>query len=247
MKDHLNFGAWVVAGAAAIGLAMLCGVPEFMRMSLAHGDLLDWVMGALCLIWLLIILKVPWDLYFQAREVDFELQRSQELKIAIVEGRPAYIRTLQRRLGLLAVGAHLLSALFVAGVAYFTHGIVGYYFAVFYLVSTLFRPAIAGYVYLSRKLKAIGQEARYPREDVVELRGRVQEQTARMKQAQQRLDELSVQLQRESGARESEVKELRQNLRTVGLEMERSISRLTDNQDVIKGIQAFVRLVTQAQ
>ena len=37
------------------------------------------------------------------------------------------------------------------------------------LVSTVFRPAVAGYWYLYTKLSAIGEEARYPREDVVTL------------------------------------------------------------------------------
>jgi hypothetical protein len=79
-------------------------------------------------------------------------------------------RNMRRRLGWLAVGAHVLSAALVGGITYFSGGIVGYYFALFYLVSTAFRPVAAGYAYLTRRLSALGDEARYPRDDVLEAR-----------------------------------------------------------------------------
>ncbi len=239
--------AWTLALLVLIvGIGSLFGLSDYIRSSLAHGHLLDWGMGGLCLIWLLVVLTVPWDLYFQAHEVAFELQRARELNIPAVAGRAQYIQTLRRRLGILAIGAHLFSALLVAGITYFAHGTVGYYFAVFYLISTVFRPAAAGYVYLSRKLRAIGEEARYPREDVVELRMRVKEHEERLKSLDAQLKNQNDRLQQEAGIREAEVRELRQSVHTIGREFESAIGRLTDNQEVIKGIQAFVRLVTQS-
>src|SRR5205085_10710148 len=98
---------------------------EVVRTSIAAGQLLDWVMGIFCLGWLLAILKIPWDLYFQATEVSFEQQRSRERQVALQPGREEYIRTLRRRLGWLAVGAHLFSALLIAGITRFTGGQVG--------------------------------------------------------------------------------------------------------------------------
>ncbi len=246
MRVLVNIALVLGLLALIAGIGSWLGLSDFMRASALHGHLLDWIMGSLCLLWLLIVLKVPWDLYFQAHAVAFELQRARELDIPAVAGRAPYVHTLRRRLGLLAVGAHLLSALLIAGIAYFTHGVVGYYFAVFYLVSTVFRPAVAGYVYLSQKLQAIGDEAHYPREDVVELRRRVQDLEDRQKALTLQFKNQGEQLQRETGAREAEVRELRQNIHIIGREFEASISRLTDNQEVIKGIQAFVRLVTQS-
>src|SRR5262249_15490539 len=150
------------------------------------------------------------------------------------------------RLLCLSLAAHLVSAAFVAGIAYATHGTIGYGFAVFYLVSTVFRPAVAGYVYLSRKLQAIGKEARYPREDVLELRERLRVQEEETKG----LKTLSLQqhqaLQEETVRRESATRELRQQVQEISREFESAISRLTDNQEVIRGIQAFVRLIAQS-
>ena len=207
---------------------------------------LDWIMGALCLCWLLIILIVPWDLYFKAHEVYFELGRAREHAIATPPGRVEYITRLRTRLLQLALAAHLLSAGGVALLSYMTHGRVGYYFAVFYLVSTIFRPAVAGYVYLTRKLRAIGQEAHYPREDVVELRQRLDAQEEDMKGLKAFAERQTELMREETHKREEETRELRGRIGEVGREFESAIGRLTDNQEVIKGVQAFVRLISQS-
>ena len=232
----------VVLGLTAWGL----GLDDLLRASITSGRLLDLIMGVLCLVWLIVILKAPWDLFFQAQEAAFEIQRSKEKEIPVVPGREAYIRTLRARLGLLAVGAHLFSAALVAAIGYFTGGEVGYWFAVFYLVSTLFRPLVASYIYLSRKLGALIHEARYPREDVAELRQRVDGQEQTVRDLTSQMEHFQQLLQRETGARESEDRDQRQRLYALSREFETTVSRLTDNQEVIKGIQAFVRLISQS-
>jgi hypothetical protein len=243
---HLVSFAWALALLAIVaGVLSYSGFGAPIHASL-QTHLLDWVMGAFCLLWLLIILKVPWDLYFQAQEVFFELQRARERGIPTPQGRDAYIRILRTRLLWLSLAAHLVSAAFVAGIAYATHGLIGYYFAVFYLVSTAFRPAIAGYVYLSRKLRAIGKEAHYPREDVLELRERLRLQEEEIKNLRAIARQQDQALQEETARREGATRELRQRVQDISREFESAISRLTDNQEVIKGIQAFVRLISQS-
>lgn len=232
---------------ALAGLVVwLLGLDGLVRDALRSGRALDWVFGALCLLWLVVILKAPWDLYFQASEVGFEQARSRERGIAVPEDRAAYVRNLRRRLGSLAVGAHLFSAALVGGITYFSGGSVGYYFALFYLVSTAFRPVAAGYTYLRRRLAAIGDEARWPRDDVLEARRRLEEQDQILRDLRAGLSSLSDQLQAETELRKRETYELRQNLHALGRELEASVSRLTDNQELIRGIQAFVRLVAQS-
>jgi hypothetical protein len=244
-----GFGAflWMLFVLAVAGLAAwLLHLDGVIRASIAAGHLADWVMGAICLVWLVVILKVPWDLYFQAHTAAYEIKRSQERGIRSAPGREEYVRRVQRRLGWLAVGAHVFSALLVASVAHFTAGAVGYYFALFYAVSTLFRPAVAGYVYLSRRLRSLANEARYPREDILELRGTVDSHKDVLRDLQERMDDLSHALTQEREGREEETREIRQSVHAVGRELETTVSRLTDNQEVIKGIQAFVRLVSQS-
>lgn len=235
-------------GVAALAvLARFLGLGDFIRDTIASGHLLDWVMGALCLVWLLVLLKAPWDLYFEASAVAFEQERSREAGTPLRPGRSEYVQALRRRLGLFAVGAHLGSAALIAALSFGLGGRqVGYWFAAFFLVATLFRPLIAGYVYLMRKLRAVGQESRYPREDVAELRARVSaaEQTTRDLSSQ--AADLRARLQQEAGERIAEARELRERQSALAREFEATASRLTDNQEVIRGIQAFVRLISQS-
>ena len=228
-------------------LAHLLNLDDLVRASVAAGHLLDWILGAVCFLWLLVVLKVPWDLFFQAHAALWEMQRASERGIALVPGRETYVRTLRTRLGRLAVLSHLASAALVAGVAWANGGVtVGYYFAVFYVVSTLFRPAVAGYVYLSRKLADVGQESRYPRNDVVTLTARAEQHEIALRDLANQVTRLGDALQAEQAARENDARDLRQRLHALGREFETTAARLTDNQEVIGGIQAFVRLVTQA-
>jgi hypothetical protein len=239
------FGVLVGIGILVIAARFL-GMEDIIRRAIEAGSLLDWLMGTFAFLWLLLILKAPWDLYFEAHSVAFEQQRSRERGIQLTAGRENYIAVVRQRLLLLAVGAHVFSAALVAGVTYFTHGVVGYYFAAFYLVSTLFRPTIAGYVYLLRKLKALGEESRYPREDVLEMRMRLDAQENLTRDLRADIERMERQATEQEGAHETQIRELRQRLHMLGREFETTASRLTDNQEVIKGIQAFVRLISQS-
>jgi hypothetical protein len=237
-----------VAGLAA----WLLGLDDLVRRSIEAGHLLDWVMGALCFAWMLVILKAPWDLYFQAHVALWERERSRERGILIADDnapadRDVYLRRVRRQLLWLAVGAHVASAVLVAAVAYANDGAaVGYYFAAFYLVSTVFRPAVAGYAYLAGKLRALGEEARYPREDILTLRAQVDGHEQALHNLAEQLEQCRDELRIEREGRDADVRTLHQRLHVIGREFEATIGRLTDNTEVIRGIQAFVRLVTQA-
>lgn len=172
------------------------------------------------------------------------MERSRERNILLPPGREDYVRRVRWQLLWMAIGAHVLSALLVAGVAFANGSVaVGYYFAAFYLVSTGFRPAVAGYAYLAGKLRGLSEEARYPREDVVALREQVTWHEQTLRTLSEQLDQCRDDLRAE---REAAVSALHQRLHVIGREFEATISRLTDNQEVINGIQAFVRLVAQA-
>jgi hypothetical protein len=234
------FSGWVLLWLAVAGvISWLLGLGEVLRASIAAGHLLDWVMGGLCLLWLIVLLKAPWDLYFQARAVAFELQRSRERRVALASGREEYVRAVRQRLGLLAVGAHLFSAALVAAITALTGGRVGYYFAGFYLVSTAFRPVVAGYVYLWRKLRAIGEEARYPREDVVEIRARLEQQEDTLRTLTRQWEAWREEWRRES-------RDLRQHVQALGRHFETVATSLTEDQEVLRGIQALARLVARS-
>ena len=234
-------------------LVWLMGAGGALHSGYLATHLLDAVMGFLSLLWLLVVLKVPWDLYFQAQSVAFEQQRARERQIALAPGREAFIVSIRRKLLVAAIGAHLLSAVVIASVTWYSHGRVGYYFAAFYLLSTVFRPAVAAYSYLALKLSAIGEEAHYPREDVLELKHKVEwsENTCRdlasqMHEIREALKDNAEAWRTEAAERKEEDRVVRQGLHNLSREFETTVSRLTDNREVIQGIQAFVRLIAQS-
>jgi len=238
----------LIGTAVVVVAAHLLGLQDLLRDAITHGKMLDWLMGAFSVVWLLVLVKAPWDLYFEAHRVAFEQQRARERGIAIAKGREGYVLAVRRRLALFAVGLHIVSAAVAAAVAYGTHGNTGYYFAGFYVLSTFFRPVIAGYFYLRGRLQAVAQEAHFPREDVKTFEQRLARSEEILRSAQAIWD-ARERAQAETAAHiEDDLRDLRQRQAAISREFETTISRLTDNQEVIQGIQAFVRLIaTSAQ
>lgn len=226
------------------GTAWLLGLGDVARTAILDVSWPEVIAGGFCLVWLFVLLKAPWDLFFQAQAIADEMASSRQGGIRVDEGREAYVRRLRGRLLVVALAAHALSAAISAGIALFGGGVLGWWFAAFYLISTAFRPAVSAYRHLMRRLRQLFEEARFPRQDVLEMRGRVERHEGEIPALRDRIDHLERELAKESASREAEDRVLRGNVEATAREMEKSLSRLTDNQEVVRGIQAFVRLVS---
>ncbi len=90
------------------------------------------------------------------------------------------------------------------------------------------------------------EEAHCPREDVVELRERLRVQEQETLNLKLQTERQADGLKQEREQREAETRELRQRQQAIGREFESTVSRLTNNQEVIRGIQAFTRLIAQS-
>lgn len=244
MRELAAF-CWGIIGIV-IGLFIYRGVTgHALPMDYVQTHLLDIIMGVLCFVWLLIILKAPWDLYFKAREVEFEQARAVERDITLEAEHKNYVRQLHPKLMFLAIGTHLASASLVAGITYASQGKVGYYFAVFYLISTAFRPLLAGYGYLMQKLQAMNDEAHFPRVDTYALEQKIWVLEDSYRLTQERYNALNEEFYREKTEREKETSGLRQSLTNIGNEFETTISRLSTNEEVVRGLRALVAFVKQ--
>lgn len=137
------------------------------------GQFIDWVIGAVTAWWLLIIVTVPWNVHFEAKSVIYEAERSAATGIKVDQAQLKYVQKVARRALILAIALHLFSAagLFLLSALHITP--VGYVGCVAALLLTAVRPAVRAYEYLCARLTFIKEQAKYPREDVVELRGRV--------------------------------------------------------------------------
>ena len=80
------------------------------------------LMGLVGLGGLLIILKWPWDLYFEAKNIAYNQTESQQKNIKIQPQDQHYIKTMTRKLLIFAIGLHLLSAIVIAFATYQSNG-----------------------------------------------------------------------------------------------------------------------------
>jgi hypothetical protein len=226
----------------AIGLVVLTDVSLSVVVSIG--------IGALSLLWLLLLLTVPWNVYFQARTVLTEIRTSRERGIEVSPDRDTEAARIAGRMRAVAVGGHLATAAVVAAVTYFAGGEIGYYFAGFYLLSTVFRPAGSWFGHLRSRLSTMLTEVRYPRDDVIDLLSRVSElerlvdhldgEVAAGRRNHTELAGQVASLDRRSLERDQS---LERALAAHGRQFEHSLSRLTDNQEVLAGLKAFLRMV----
>ncbi|OYT70828.1 MAG: hypothetical protein CFK52_09810 [Chloracidobacterium sp. CP2_5A] len=258
------FGALSVTVAIGLILLIVFALTSWLTgwraPALTPSLALDIGMGAVCFIWLLLILTVPWDIHFQARSVQFELERSLEAGIAINPERLAYVQRTQRTTLWVALGLHVFSAAVISGLSYFTRGSVGYWFAGFYLATMAFRPVGAAYNYLHRKLMDIGEEARFPRDDTLKLKTDLEQARAHLEKIQRQLEQINEQLvalEAADAKSHQDILALRQSVERaeqsfksriaqMSDEIERSLTRTFDQQDIVNGLRAFARLVKSA-
>ncbi|MCJ8282618.1 MAG: hypothetical protein MJK14_23045 [Rivularia sp. ALOHA_DT_140] len=136
------------------------------------GNFLDWIIGGASFWWLLVIVTVPWNIHFKAKETLFDAEQSIEKEIPVDDKQLNYIKVLVKRSLIIAIFLHILSAIGLYILAATGISAVGYISSGAALLLTGLRPAISAYEYLYARLTTIGKELKYPREDVVELRNR---------------------------------------------------------------------------
>ncbi|MEU2428406.1 hypothetical protein ABZ611_02615 [Streptomyces sp. NPDC007861] len=232
----------VVVAAAALILAHAVGAPPAVVLGAAA--------GVLALLWLLVLLTVPWNLYFRAHAVLSEIAVSREKGIAVSSARDAEARRIARTMLRTAVAGHVLTAAGVVAVTVATGQPAGYWFAGFFLLSTFFRPAGAYFTQLRRRLGVLLKDVTHPRDDVVELRARVdrleagmtvlegkgEEQYRALAELRRTADALGVASYERADAADRRIAAL-------GREFESTVNRLTDDQEIIAGVKAFLRLL----
>src|SRR5215469_5313755 len=174
----VRWWAVLAAGTAAsiliAWLARVAGVQLRTVLSIAG--------GAAALAWLILLLAVPWNLYFAARRVLAQMQVSGQRGIVVPESEEAEAGRIERRMLWFALGGHLLTALVTAVITFVSGARIGYYFAGFYLLSAAIRPAAAYFSHLRERIGALSRESLHPREDILTLRVELDILTDRVRQ-----------------------------------------------------------------
>lgn len=184
MKSPINF-AYFTAGLVLI-LLLTFSILQWLH--IPSGNFLDWIIGGITFWWLLLIVTVPWNVHFDAKEVMAEAEESDKKGIRIDDKQRQYVSQLARRSLWVAIALHLLSAIGLYGLSMAGITVVGYVGSAAALLLTILRPALRGYQYLVARLSMVRREFSYPREDVMELRGRVKKLEAAVKLIEQSID-----------------------------------------------------------
>jgi len=175
-------------GFAVLVLLTLLGFAGLQWLHLPVGSLLDWLIGSASFWWLLVIVTVPWNIYFQAQQTLADAEISVEKGIAVNDRQVNYAKKLAQRSLWAALILHLLSAIGLYTLSATGISAVGYIGSGAALLLTGLRPAIGAYQYFIARLAAIQQGFTYPREDVSELRQRVSELETNVTTLREQLD-----------------------------------------------------------
>jgi hypothetical protein len=151
------------------------------------GSLWDWAIGIGIFEWAVLIVTVPWNIYFSAQSALQTGQESQAKGITVDDQQIQYANNIATKSLIVAISLHLGTAIGLYWLAASGITALGYWSSVGVLLLTLLRPAISTYNYLAARLQTMQEQFAYPRADIFELRDRFQ-------QLEYRVDQLAAQL-----------------------------------------------------
>jgi hypothetical protein len=263
-------GWWVLvlAGVAAalliVWLGRLVSVP--LTTALTAGAVV------FALTWLVVLVTVPWNLYFAARRASAEMAVSRERGINVRAAYDAEAGRISRRMLRFALGAHLGTAAAAAAIAYFAGNVAGYYIGGIFLLATAFRPAAAYLAHVRQRIGVLTRESVHPREDVASLRAEVDTADRAVQELRTGMQNVHADLRRTESALADGIAHARQLLETdlarlqdsqaadrtaarsrdddLGRQIDQMVRRIeatldgiSDHQELLTGIRALVRMV----
>ncbi|EAW37965.1 hypothetical protein [Lyngbya sp. PCC 8106] len=258
MKNSINFAGFTVG---LFLLVLFCfGILQWLN--IPTGNFLDWVIGGATFWWLLLIVTVPWNIHFDAKEVIAEADDSIKKEIRIDEKQLKYVQLVASRSLWVAIGLHLVSTLGLYALALAGISVVGYIGSGAALLLTVLRPSIRAYQYLAARLSMVRREFSYPREDVVELRNRFTTLEFKVEQLTNILDTnnpnsfISQQIRnwevqtRDLENLSADLKQLKSTNKAehqqLSREAENAISQLTTDSEILSHARELVRFFKEA-
>ncbi|HTW02328.1 MAG TPA: hypothetical protein VMF87_18645 [Streptosporangiaceae bacterium] len=269
-RYSISLGWWVMVLAVAAAallfawLGRLAGVPLATTASIG--------VGGVALAWLIVLVTVPWNLYFSARRVAGEIKVSRERGIAVPPAHEAEAGRIARRMLWFALGAHSGTAAAAAVIAVISGAKVGYYFAGFFLLSAAARPAAAYLAHVRYRINTLTRETTHPRDDVASLKHRTDQMAGSVKELRGEVSGVADGLRRAEAALAGDIAHARDVLtadlarvqdaqaadraaaRTrdddLGRRIDEMVRRIeatldgiSDHQELITGIRALVRMI----
>lgn len=235
----------VLTALVAVVVGFVVGVFGDRSVDIPWTLLATVAVGVACLGWLVVVVVLPWNLHFQARHLLHDIERSRARGIVVADVQEQRARRVSRRMLGLSLVLHAVSAALLGVGAWLYAQPIGFVFSGLFVLSTLFRPGVEAYRHVRSLLTEAALEVRYPRDDVMKVVDDVRGLLMTVEQQGAQVHEL----QRESTRTRAELvarsDEHQKKLDGVARRFEETLDRLTDNQEIISGIKAFLRLVQQ--
>ncbi|WP_235276778.1 hypothetical protein [Synechococcus sp. Nb3U1] len=251
-------------GGAGLFLVVFGGIlfGIFRALNLQIGELADWAIGIASFWWLVVILTIPWNIYFQAKAVHHEAEVSRQRGIPVETEAFNYTGKLTYWFLRIAIALHLVSAMVFYGLAFWQVTPIGYASSVAALLLTALRPALRGYEYLVARLTQLQRQILVPREDAIELAFQVRTLTQQVGAIQSQLDphhpnswaqreeETRRYLRQELATTKAQVEQLRasndlehEQLRR---ETQQSVAQLSIDSQFLSHVREILRFVKEA-
>jgi hypothetical protein len=152
------------------------------------GNWVDWLVGMAIFEWLIVVVTVPWNIYFAAKNTAEDGRESIARGITVDESQIAYAEGVSLRSLWVAIVLHLVSAVGLYLLSYRGITPLGYLGSGAALLLTLLRPAVSTYEYLAERLRTMRQQFEYPRADIITLQDRLGNLELQVTRIEQKLD-----------------------------------------------------------
>lgn len=212
------------------------------------------VLGCSALSSLLTVIILPWNLYFEAKEIQQEQKISSKKEIQLEEEDLEFTRRLPAKMLALALSLHVAGA----AASYFVYSVAQVYWCEYlawaFLLSTAIRPVISLHQNLMRRLSKIRKRTLVPRKDRLYLEESIKSLKEQLENLQLQTEERNNQsrlIQQETSSQLELLEEkTRENARTLDNkvdtmlgEFERSLTKIQANQEILNGLKALVKMV----
>lgn len=205
------------------------------------------------LVWLFLLVKIPWDLYFAARRGRVDADESKARGIAVAPEDREDLATLERRLLWAALAAHVFTAAGIWFIGSLSGGMVRREFAWLFLFSAAFRPAWEVHKYLRLRLAELSGRVRYPRQDVLELLMRFEllakqvgtldaRQHEHITTASAYAETNDARVRQLQSTHQHESSRLAQRITDLSTRFEQAVAQMSSDQELLAGVRAFARM-----
>jgi hypothetical protein len=254
---------WFVVLAAALLALLVAWAARVVRVPTA--TLLTIAVVAVALSWLVVLVTVPWNLYFAARRAAQEMAVSRDRGITVRADYDDEARRISRRMLRFALGGHVGTAIAAAVIASASGNKTGYYVAGIFLLATMFRPASAYLFHVRERIGVFTRESMQPRDDVITLGERMDEVSALARQSADDLHRIQASLAdmiahnrnllgadlsrlretQEADRAQAQARhdELKRQLDQMVRRIEATLDGISDHQELLTGLRALVRMV----